>query len=35
MIKIRIKLLNNKYIIAYHIKLIKEHIYFSKAKLYD
>jgi hypothetical protein len=29
------KLLNNKYIIAYHIKLIKEQRYFSKAKLYD
>jgi hypothetical protein len=30
----RIKLLN-KYIIAYHIKLIKEQRYFSKAKLQD
>jgi hypothetical protein len=30
-----IKLLNNKYIIAYHIKLIKERGHFSKAKLYD
>jgi hypothetical protein len=28
--KRRIKLLNNKYIIAYHIKLIKEQWYFSK-----
>jgi hypothetical protein len=33
--KMRLKLLNNKYIIAYHIKLIKEQKYFSKAKLYD
>jgi hypothetical protein len=33
--KRRIKLLNNKYIIAYHMKLIKEQRYFSKAKLYD
>jgi hypothetical protein len=33
--KRRIKLLNNKYIIAYHIKLIKEQRYFRKAKLYD
>jgi hypothetical protein len=32
--KRRIKLLNNKYIIAYHIKLIKEQRYFSKAKLH-
>jgi hypothetical protein len=31
----RIKLLNNKYIIAYHIKLIKDQRYFSKTKLYD
>jgi hypothetical protein len=33
----RIKLLNNKYIIAYHIKLTKEqrYEYFSKAKLCD
>jgi hypothetical protein len=28
--KRRIKLLNNQYIIAYHIKLIKEQTYFSK-----
>jgi hypothetical protein len=27
--------INIKYIIAYHIKLIKEQRYFSKAKLYD
>jgi hypothetical protein len=33
--KRRIKLLNNKYIIASHITLIKEQRYFSKAKLYD
>jgi hypothetical protein len=33
--KMRIKLLNNKYIIAYHIKLIKEQRYFSKEKLYE
>jgi hypothetical protein len=33
--KMRIKLLNNKYIIAYHIKLKKEERYFRKAKLYD
>jgi hypothetical protein len=33
--KWRIKLLNNKYIIAYNIKLIKEQRYFSKAKLHD
>jgi hypothetical protein len=33
--KRRIKLLNNKYIIVYPIKLIKEQRYFSKAKLYD
>jgi hypothetical protein len=33
--KRRIKLLNNKYIISYHIKLIKEQRYFSKAKLHD
>jgi hypothetical protein len=33
--KRRIKLLNNKYIIAYHMKLIKERKYFSKAKLCD
>jgi hypothetical protein len=32
--KWRIKLLNNKYIIAYYIKIIKEQRYFSKAKLY-
>jgi hypothetical protein len=31
--KRRIKLLNNIYIIAYHIKLKKEQSYFSKAKL--
>jgi hypothetical protein len=31
----RIKLLNNKNIIAYHIKLIKEQRYFSKVKLYE
>jgi hypothetical protein len=31
----RIKLLNNKYIFAYHIKLIKEQRYLSKAELYD
>jgi hypothetical protein len=31
----RLKLLNNKYIIAYHKKLIKEQWYFSKAELYD
>jgi hypothetical protein len=31
----RIKLLNNKYIIAYHVKLIKEQGYFSKAKLFE
>jgi hypothetical protein len=31
----RIKLLNNKYITAYHIKLIKEQMYFTKAELYD
>jgi hypothetical protein len=31
----RIKLLNNKYVIAYHIKLVKEQRYFSKAKLFD
>jgi hypothetical protein len=32
----RIKLLNYyKYIITYHIKLIKEQRYFSEAKLYD
>jgi hypothetical protein len=28
--KIIIKLLNNKYVIAYHIKLIKEQRYISK-----
>jgi hypothetical protein len=28
----RIKLLNNKYMFAYHIKLIKEQRYFRKAK---
>jgi hypothetical protein len=33
--KKRIKLLNNKYIVAYHIKLIKEERYFSKVKLFD
>jgi hypothetical protein len=33
--KRRVKLLNNKYIIAYHIKLMKEQRYFSKAKLHD
>jgi hypothetical protein len=33
--KKRIKLLNDKYIIAYHIKLKKEQMYFSKPKLYD
>jgi hypothetical protein len=33
--KRNIRLLNNKYIIAYHIKLMKEQRYFSKAKLYD
>jgi hypothetical protein len=33
--KRRIKLLNNKYMIAYHIKLIKEQRCFSKAKLYE
>jgi hypothetical protein len=33
--KRRIKLLNNKYIIAYHMKLIKEQTYFSKAKLHE
>jgi hypothetical protein len=33
--KRRIELLNNKYIIACHIKLIKEQRYFSKAKLYE
>jgi hypothetical protein len=33
--KRRIELLNNKYITAYHIKLIKEQRHFSKAKLYD
>jgi hypothetical protein len=27
------KLLNNKYIIAYHIKLVKERRYFSKKKI--
>jgi hypothetical protein len=27
--------ISNKYIIAYHIKLIKEQRYFSKAKLCD
>jgi hypothetical protein len=32
--KRRIKLLNNKYINAYHIKLTMEQRYFSKAKLY-
>jgi hypothetical protein len=31
----RIKLLNNKYNIAYHIKWLKEQMYFGKAKLYD
>ena len=33
--KRRIKALNNKCIIAYRIKLIKEQRYFSQAKLYD
>jgi hypothetical protein len=33
--KRRIKLLSNKYTIAYHIKLIKEQRHFSQAKLYD
>jgi hypothetical protein len=33
--KRRIKLLKDKYIIAYHIKLITEQRYFSRAKLYD
>jgi hypothetical protein len=33
--KRRLKLLNNKYIISYYIKLIKEQMYFSKEKLYD
>jgi hypothetical protein len=33
--KRRIKLLNKKYIIAYHIKLTTEQRYFSEAKLYD
>jgi hypothetical protein len=33
--KRRLKILNNKYIIAYHIKLIKEKRYFRRAKLYD
>jgi hypothetical protein len=32
--KRRIKLLNNKYIIAYHIKVNKGTKYFSKAKLF-
>jgi hypothetical protein len=27
--------LNNKYIIAYHIKLMNKQRYFSKAKLYE
>jgi hypothetical protein len=30
-----IELLNNKHTIAYHIKLIREQRYFSKAQLYD
>jgi hypothetical protein len=30
--KRRIKLLNNKYIIAYHVKLIKEQRYYILAK---
>jgi hypothetical protein len=33
--KRKIKLLNNKYIIAYHIESIKVQSYFSKAELYD
>jgi hypothetical protein len=33
--KRQIKLLNNKYVIVCHIKLINEQRYFSKAKLYD
>jgi hypothetical protein len=33
--KMRIKLLNKKYITVYNIQLIKEQRYFSKAKLYD
>jgi hypothetical protein len=33
--KRRITVSNNKRIIAYDIKLIKEQMYFSKAKLYD
>jgi hypothetical protein len=35
MTKKGIKLLNNKYIIVYHIKLTKEQKYFMKGKLYD
>jgi hypothetical protein len=35
MSKRRIKLLNNKYIIAYYIKLITERRYFRKGKLYN
>jgi hypothetical protein len=32
--KMRVKLLNNKYIIAYHMKINKGTTVFSKAKLY-
>jgi hypothetical protein len=33
--KRKIKLLNNKYIIAHHVKINKKQRYFRKRKLYD
>ena len=33
--KMRIKVLNNKYVIAYYIKLVKVQMYFNQAKSYD
>jgi hypothetical protein len=33
--KSRIRVLRNKYINAYHIKIVNEQRYFSQTKLYD